>query len=92
MVIYMPRLRHGGRNIPLLIHVDHQAELIADRLADGPHAVEVLPGIRFADLHLHRGEALIHIACYIFDQSFLAPIQPPAVRVIRFNLLRLMSA
>ena len=66
-LLELARALRGGRDIPArlavarhapaLVGVDHDLEAIADRLAHGPHDLDVRPPVAVVEADLHRSDA-----------------------------------
>src|SRR5258708_3338928 len=59
---------YGGRQLPPLIRVAHERDLVADRLADGTDAVRILTPVGLAYLHFHPAPAMVDQRAEVPDQ------------------------
>src|SRR5260370_24614695 len=83
-------LEHGqqtgrGRQLPPLVGVAHERDLVTNRPSDTTDALRILPPIRLADLDLYPPPALGHQRADVPHPLFKLKVQPTAIGVIRFD-------
>src|SRR5260370_7042630 len=83
-------LEHGqqtgrGRQLPPLIALAHERDLVTNRPSHTTDALPIHPPIGLADLHLYPPPALVDQRADVPDQLFKLKVQPTAIGVIRFD-------
>src|SRR5712691_1859758 len=78
-----PGLADVAEDVELLVHVDHEADLIAESLAHGLDALAVHPRVRVVDLHLVVAASHADVALGLADQVVKRVLRPPAAPVRR---------
>ena len=82
---------HGRVQVPRLVHVEHQIDIISDRLAHLADAVVILARIGFPHLHLDGRPPLIQDPLHVVEDFIHRLIEPAAVRVVSLNLFLFCS-
>ena len=88
--VHLRFLEHGhdlvGRvQVPALIGVAHERDVVADLASYRPHPPRVLTPVRMAHLHLHPPPALLDQRRQVAGELGHAEVQPAAVRVVRLD-------
>src|SRR5712691_165726 len=83
-------LEHGqetdrSRQLPPLVGVAHERDLVTNRLADTTDALRILAPIGLADLDLYPPPALVDQRADVRDQLVKLKVQPTAIGVIGFD-------
>ncbi len=74
-------LLDGGEHVELLVDVDHQAHVVAQRLLDGLHARDVLARVGIVDFHLVVAAAVAGVEAPLGEDVLDGVVGPPAAPV-----------
>ncbi len=78
---------HGCRVVPLLVGIDRDPCIVAQRFANLAHAIDVDPRVVVADLQLHTEHTLLQIALELGHHFRDRHVQPTAVRSVHGRAL-----
>src|SRR5205085_686013 len=82
----------GSVQIPLLVDIDHQLDVVADGLTHGGYPPEILGGVGLTEFDLDPAPAQADDAAAILHQLILRPIQPAAIGIVGDDSLGLVAA